>query len=231
MKYKSLPTEFKVDEEKREIEAYVSTFDFKDSDGDIVRKGAFSQTVKQDKSRIKVLWQHDIKSPVGLPKHIEEDSKGLYTVSKISKTTLGNDLIILANDGVISETSIGFNTLKDKWNKGENARELLQLKLWEYSFVTWGANSQALVSGVKTLDDVWNHLDVVYELQKEVKAGRVLSEKNRQLLKTAIEAMQAVINAAEPQTQDEPDNLPNEDEQKQLKSIVDEMKAYAKSMQ
>lgn len=202
MNFKSFPVEYKVDEEKREIEAYVSIFDYVDSGKDRVKKGAFTKTIQEDKmrkkSRIKALWQHDPKSPVGKPRVIEEDSTGLLTVTPISKTTLGNDLLVLAKDGVITETSIGYGTIKEQWNNDEGVRDLLELKLWEYSYVTWGMNDMAIVTGVKSFDQLWNYLDVVYEMQKEVKAGRVLSEKNRLLVKQAYEALGVLLDSTEP---------------------------------
>ncbi|MDQ0417914.1 HK97 family phage prohead protease [Croceifilum oryzae] len=191
MKYKSFPVEYKVDESKREIEAYVSIFDHVDAGKDRVKQGAFLKTLQEEhkQPRIKALYQHDPKCPVGRPRVMEEDSTGLFTITPISKTTLGNDLLILAQDGVITETSIGYGTVKEQWDQDEGIRDLMELKLWEYSYVTWGMNDLALVTGVKSLDQLWNYLDVVHECQKEVKAGRMLSEKNRLLVQQAHDAL------------------------------------------
>ncbi|SDY22932.1 HK97 family phage prohead protease [Thermoactinomyces sp. DSM 45892] len=191
MQYKSFPVEYKVNEDKREIEAYVSIFDYVDAGKDRVKKGAFLKTLQEERtqSRVKALYQHDPKSPVGRPRVMEEDSIGLFTVTPISRTTLGNDLLILAKDGVITETSIGYATVKEEYNQDEGIRDLVELKLWEYSYVTWGMNDLALVTGVKSLDQLWNYLDVIHEYQKEVKAGRVLSEKNRSLIQQAYDAL------------------------------------------
>jgi HK97 family phage prohead protease len=243
MQYKSLPVEYKVDEDKREIEAYISTFGNVDSGNDRIQKGAFTKTLQEDKMRknprIKALWQHRFDSPVGKPVYIEEDSKGVLTVTKISPTTLGNDLLILAKDGVISETSIGFSAVQQKWAK-DGVRDITELKLFEYSYVTLAMNEQATITGMKSLDQLWNYLDVIYEMQKEVKAGRVLSEKNTLLVKQAHDALGALLGAAEPLqdtlnskeaainiTAKSSDHLPDD---AAYQAILNEMKKYVGSV-
>ena len=47
-----------------------------------------------------------------MPVHMEEDSKGLLTVSKISRTKAGDEAIQLVADGVASHMSIGYDTIK-----------------------------------------------------------------------------------------------------------------------
>lgn len=238
MLYKSYVTEFKVNTNSREVEAYASIFDNVDAGKDRVRAGAFKKTLMEDSqrkhSRIKALRDHNPYKPVGKPKAISEDSTGLLTVTPISKTTDGNDLMELINDGVISELSIGYNTVKDQYNADEGVRDLLELKLWEYSFVTWGMNDLAQVQGVKSFDDLWNYIDIVFEAQKAVKAGRVLSAKNRGLVKQAIEALEALLNVAEPSdddTLDDDEAAHKNDDFKPSAAHLDEIKALAEQME
>ena len=56
MKFKSYPTEFKVDEENNVFEGYASIFGNKDAGGDIVQRGAFKKTLQEGGNRVKVLW-------------------------------------------------------------------------------------------------------------------------------------------------------------------------------
>jgi len=95
MEIKSFPFEAKVDLDKNEFEGYASTFGNRDLVGDIVERGAFAKTIQErlPKGLVKVLWQHY--EPMGLPKHMEEDSKGLYVVAKVSKTNENQDRLQL----------------------------------------------------------------------------------------------------------------------------------------
>lgn len=237
MPKKTFVTEFKVDGAKNQIEAYASIFDYVDAGKDRVKQGAFVKTLRDDasrkNSRIKALWQHDPWSPVGVPAEIQEDSKGLYTLTKISKTTLGKDLMILVEDGVVNELSIGFNTVKDAWDDNTGIRDLVELKLWEYSFVTWGMNDLASVEGVKSLDDLWRYVDIVFDVQRAVKAGRVLSQKDMTMVKNAIDALSALLVTPEPP----PNGTQKDDEEPPIDNLdepgdhLDEIKALAESLE
>ena len=64
-----------VDMDRRMVEGYYSVFDFKDSDGDVIMKGAYEKTVRENgpggKNRIMHLYQHDPLMVLGKP--IEPD--------------------------------------------------------------------------------------------------------------------------------------------------------------
>jgi HK97 family phage prohead protease len=233
---KSFVTEFKVDGAKNQIEAYASIFDHVDAGKDRVKQGAFVKTLREDASRkhsrIKALWQHDAWSPVGIPAEIHEDSKGLYTLTKISKTTLGKDLMILVEDGVVNELSIGFNTVKDAWDDNTGIRDLVELKLWEYSYVTWGMNDLASVEGTKSIEDLWRYVDIVFDVQQAVKAGRVLSKKDMAAVKSAIDALSALLVTPEPpQGTQKGDGEPPIDNLDEPGDHLDEIKALAESLE
>lgn len=86
MKYKTLPASFKApptySAEDREFEAIVSVFNNKDLGGDIVRPGAFKDTIaawQQSGDPIPVLWSHRMDDPeynIGAVKDIEEVEPG-----------------------------------------------------------------------------------------------------------------------------------------------------------
>lgn len=209
--YKSFPFEYKLDEEKGIFTGYASVFGNKDSHGDIVEKGAFKKTIKEFKTRIKVLFQHMSMMPIGKPNHLEEDSKGLLTETKVSMTTLGKDVWILLKDKVVTELSIGYDTIKKVIEEDgeERTRRLLELKLWEYSPVTWASNDLAAVTGTKSDEEIEGILFKLNDFM--LKEGRVLSNKNKTLVKNAIEALQALINATEPGKSTPDLNEPPED--------------------
>ena len=152
------------------FEGYGSIFGNVDSQRDIVTKGAFTRTIKNNMNRIKILWQHDVKEPIGKPVEMYEDTKGLYMKAKLSiGTDTGKKCYELMKDGVINELSIGYDTIKDEYDKQNNVRYLKELRLWEVSAVTFASNELATVNNVKKLDG----------LLDEIKEGRMLSKINK----------------------------------------------------
>ena len=137
------------------VTGYFSIFGNKDSDGDIVLPGAYRKTLKEngpnsEKPRILHLYMHDPYKPLAKPHVLKEDKTGLYFESKISDTALGKDVLQLYLDKVLTEHSIGYQIVKREVDEREETQKLVELKLWEGSTVSWGANMDALVSTVKT---------------------------------------------------------------------------------
>jgi len=154
MEYKSL--EFKaesVDMKARTFEGYASTWDI-DQTKDVIHKGAFTKTIKEgfSSNRIKVLWQHY--EPLGLPLEMHEDSTGLWVKGYVSKTTLGDDALELMKDKVVDRMSIGFSIPQNKSNfDDEGVRNIFEVKLYEFSPVTFPANENAFIKSLCTLDE------------------------------------------------------------------------------
>ncbi|MFX0136106.1 MAG: HK97 family phage prohead protease, partial [Candidatus Hodarchaeota archaeon] len=98
-----------------EFEGYGSIFNNMDSYRDVVEKGCFNRSINNNKSRIKVLWQHY--HPIGKPLELSEDDKGLYIKGKISNTEQGKEAYTLMKDKVINEMSIGYNTVRSEYDK------------------------------------------------------------------------------------------------------------------
>jgi hypothetical protein len=155
-----------VDTEKGIVTGYFSIFGNKDSDGDIVLPGAYKKTLKEngpqsEKPRILHLFMHDPMQILAKPFTLKEDKKGLYFESKISDTSLGRDVIQLYRDKVLTEHSIGYNIVKREVDEKEETQKLVELKLWEGSTVSWGANMDALVETVKSdgvSKDIWQKI-------------------------------------------------------------------------
>jgi hypothetical protein len=156
-----------IDTKTGTVTGYFSVFGNIDSDGDIVMPGAFTRTLKNNYHRQKHLNQHRSYEPLSSTRNerltMKEDDYGLYFESQISQTSYGKDVILLYQDGVLTEHSIGYEVIKSRdsdtkfvasrWdpNKKIAAKELLELKLWEGSTVTFGANELAQVESVKAL--------------------------------------------------------------------------------
>ena len=74
----------------------------------IIQAGAFADTIINDRSRLKILWMHDVDQPLGLPTQLRETDKGLEFRAMISDTELGRDALTLIRDGVVDMVSIGW---------------------------------------------------------------------------------------------------------------------------
>lgn len=139
-----------IDSKGRRVSGYLSTWDVKDSYGDIVVKGAFSKTLKERGDDIFFLNQHNWKQPFGKFDTLMEDDKGLYFVSqKMPDTSYANDVLKLYEAGILKEHSIGYVTMKDDLDKEDGTRYLKELKLYEGSVVTIGANRDTPFTGFK----------------------------------------------------------------------------------
>lgn len=141
-------TDIKVDTDSRTISGYASIFNVVDSDADLITKGAFAKTLNENAHRIVHLYQHNPTQLLGRPTLLIEDEKGLYFETVIANTTLGDEVLELYKNGTIKEHSIGFQTVKST-DKG-SYREITEVKLFEFSSVTWGANQYAQFTGFKS---------------------------------------------------------------------------------
>lgn len=153
MEYKAL--NFKsddVNESSRVFAGYASTWD-EDLGGDVISKGAFNKTMQERGDSIKVLWQHN--EPIGKSVAMRTDQKGLYVEGKISKTRLGDEAMELMKDGVIDQMSIGFSIPGGKYDYDEKGRRNIhEVKLYEYSLVTFPMNEKAIITSVKSARDL-----------------------------------------------------------------------------
>jgi HK97 family phage prohead protease len=141
-----------VDMGSRTLVQAFTRYDVKDSDKDIGRKGMFAKTWAENLPRIKHLLNHDTTKPLGKVESMWDDDTYAYGKSKIGTHTLGDDFIKMADSGLITEASYGYNVIKEKQSNDGN--ELLEVKLWEWSSLTcWGANQYTpIISLTKSLD-------------------------------------------------------------------------------
>jgi HK97 family phage prohead protease len=143
-----------VDDVKGIVTGYFSAFNNIDSDGDVIVSGAYKKTVAENgpmgRNRIMHLLQHNPLMPLGKPMELMEDAKGLRFTSKITETSYGKDVIKLYAEGVFNEHSVGFEIIKADNKAGY--REIREIKLWEGSTVTWGANPNTPIESMKSWD-------------------------------------------------------------------------------
>ena len=184
-----------VDLEEGIISGYASVFGNVDSYGDIVVKGAFSKSIEKIKRTGKVIpvfYGHNMEDPranIGRVIDLREDSHGLFFEAQLdlSGDTYGHLVYEQLKDGRLDSLSFGFS-ITDGANT-EAGYELRELELYEISVVPIPANQEALIT--------------------EVKAGRAISAKNMDLIRSAYEALGELLDAYG----DEPGNT-EEDGQK-----------------
>ena len=156
------------------IKGYGSFFGNKDSDGDIITKGAYKKTIQENGERVKYLYQHSMDMPIGKMRELYEDDKGLVFVAEIAKTQLGKDVVELMKSGVLTENSVGIMPMQ-KENKGDY-REISEVKLYEISAVTLAANDQAKILDVKGNVDIEKLSKRYDNLCKIVRKGNLSDE-------------------------------------------------------
>ena len=204
--YKAAPlgdVVYDIDEKNSLVKGYGSFFDNKDSDQDIIRKGAYQKTIQENGSRVKYLYQHDMMQPIGKMTELYEDDKGLVFVAEVPKTSLGKDVIELMKAGVITENSVGIMPIV-KDIKGDY-REIREVKLYEISAVTMAANDQAKildVKGMANLDQVYKRYDNICKLLRKGdisdNLGYALESEILKLKTYFINATQPVVETTEP---------------------------------
>jgi len=97
-----------------------------------------------DVSKIKLLSQHDMKKPVGRMIAAETRADGIYATFKLSRSTGGNDALVMAQEGLVSGLSIGAEIIASKPSR-DGHTVVSAAKLKEVSLVTEPAFKSAQV--------------------------------------------------------------------------------------
>jgi HK97 family phage prohead protease len=141
-----------------EFTGYAAVFDNVDFYRDVIRRGAFTESIADWKKRGKLpplLWQHDPYCPIGPHTDMYEDEKGLYIAAKllIDDVPQARAAYALLKNKVIDGMSIGFDIAEggSQYDGKTNIWNLTRLNLWENSLATFPANDEALVEEVKTI--------------------------------------------------------------------------------
>ena len=97
-----------------------------------------------DVSKIKLLSQHDMKKPIGRMIAAETRTDGIYATFKLSRSTGGNDALVMAQEGLVSGLSIGAEIIASKPSR-DGHTVVSAAKLKEVSLVTEPAFKSAQV--------------------------------------------------------------------------------------
>lgn len=185
--------EFKIDEvdevkDEGVIEGYASTFGNMDLGFDIVEKGAFKKTLKENKGKFPILADHSPYEQIGWNEQAAEDDIGLKVKGSLVLTVQkAKERYALAKKALELKTpmglSIGYYTVKaEPDNENRNIRRIKEVKLFEYSLVTFPMNTAAMVTAAKS----FNAVDKVQFLLQHLKnEGISLKDLEQALQKEA----------------------------------------------
>lgn len=132
---------------------YASRFGTPDEGGDIVMAGAFRRSLgRRGTGRIRMLFQHDPKEPVGIWEHLAEDGVGLWAEGRlVPEVPRAEALRRLIARGAVDGLSIGFRTLRATREPQSGHRRLWQIDLWEISIVTFPMMEGARITPGKAM--------------------------------------------------------------------------------
>lgn len=126
-----------VDTNKRTAIVSHAVYDNVDRAKDVSRKGMFTKSWAEN-SDIPFYFNHDKNQSPGKVKRLFEDEKKAYTGVWFGNHTLGNDVLIMADEGVIRGASFEFAAVRKNFIsvKGERVRELKEVIHTETSLLT-----------------------------------------------------------------------------------------------
>jgi HK97 family phage prohead protease len=143
------------DEATGVIEGYASVFKNVDLGKDRVISGAFSKTIKENGGHVPVLSNHLFDKQIGWGLEAEEDKKGLRVkgklmINEIPEARSHFALIKAAKEiGAKHGMSIGYSAMKWDFDKNTGVRDLKEIKLYEWSLVTFPMNPKAHATAAK----------------------------------------------------------------------------------
>ena len=104
-----------------------------------------------DVSKIKLLSQHDMKKPIGRMTAAETRADGIYATFKLSRSTSGNDALVMAQEGLVTGLSIGAEIISSNPSR-DGHTVVTAAKLKEVSLVTEPAFKSAQVLEIAAED-------------------------------------------------------------------------------
>lgn len=176
---KSFELEIKDADSNGMIRGYASTFGNIDQGMDLVDKGAFKKSIKESKGLFPILADHDPAKQIGWNLRAEEDDKGLYVEGKLDlNVQAAREKYSLAKtameNGAKMGLSIGYMTIKAEPDRDKPmVRRLKELKLFEYSIVTFPMNALAMITAMKSNFKSMQSIDSLKNLIEELKQNGI----------------------------------------------------------
>jgi len=176
--------ELRADGDAGEFSGYITKWGTVDSYNSTFIEGAFKKTIKERGHRIKVLYDHGEKTGnsrlIGKLIEIREDSIGVFVRGKLTMDVEeARDAFAHMKAEVLDTLSFGFKTIRDRWVDG--VRQILEVKLFEVSPVTFEANEAAMITDVRkdgenTTEERATNYDETAKHQELMRGGWTLTD-------------------------------------------------------
>jgi HK97 family phage prohead protease len=197
-----------------------AVFNSVDLGGDKILPGAFTRTLAAGKT-FPLLWQHDPAQPIGTVKATETQQGLAVEGQLLLSDATGLKAYNLLKAGVIKGQSIGYETIKDQMVG--DVRELVEVRLWECSIVTFPMNESAMVTGIKAMSD-----DTRGEHLKAINVHRKAIDRHQRGIR---EHLKAMSDAFDDDPEDEALLLDEGDDEDTTKAFVAELQKLALAAQ
>ena len=125
---------------------YAAVFDRIDGGGDVVRPGAFAESLAR-KGAIPLLWQHQAGAVIGRVERVEEDARGLRVIGELGGGADARRAEALLASGKLDGLSFGYRVGRAEQRGG--VRELHEVELVEVSLVAKPMQKLARVHAVE----------------------------------------------------------------------------------
>lgn len=205
-----------VDMKRRTVKGIFASFDTIDDGNDVFRRGAFTKTIMENgpssaDPRIKHLYNHW--DAIGVIQDLKETNIGLEYVSILGRDTLSHDTLLKYEDGIITEHSVGYQTVKAITPTDmKQPRELLEVRLWEGSSLDkWGMNKNTPV--LKSVENVQFVLKQMEDFERIFKKGRYTDDTFQIMELQYKQIKQMLFDAIESLKANQPPNLDDDDTQ------------------
>ena len=190
---KAAPFELKELSETGEFVGFASLYGNVDLGGDVVDPGAFTKSITQRGSKVRLMDGHKVRIGVAT---VEETPIGLKTYGKIniakqSGLEAYSDLKFYQANGMPMGMSIGYETIQadPAHLTKDGARHLKEVRLWEVTVTEFAMNEKAQVVSVKALSDL---IASVKENRTEQKDDFVAELQEIQLYAARYQMLQAL---------------------------------------
>lgn len=170
---------------------------------EIIRPGTFSKTLKEG-ADVRTLFNHDPNFVVGRTKSgtlkLKEDERGLFAETVPPDTIWARDLVTSIRRGDVNQMSFGFEVVKDRWGTedGLPLRELLEVKLFDVSIVTYPAYPQTSVSARSILAEQGIEFDAIAGILFRTRHGSEINKSDHEIINRSIEILKQFLPKSEP---------------------------------
>jgi len=207
-----------VDAKQGVVVGYFSSFYEIDAHNQYTVPGAFRKTIAEwgpaGRGRIAHLIDHNMTRRIGRLIKLEEDGFGLRFESQLSRNSYGRDALIEYEEGILREHSFGYDVIGWKRDEEQDAVVLTEVRMYEGSAVTWGANMNTPVVDVKGLIEDPLLIDHLIDQMKAIKRvlRREITDERAEQLESSLTSHEQIVSELRkalvgPHTRTEPSGL------------------------